>query len=93
MDSYEDIERLKANAIKAIEKLQQYSNIVGTVQEAEELVQHFFRLADEYERIYHNYEYCMDSLISIYEYAEINKDLILMSLIDTISDKLNIPND
>ena len=45
MDSYDDIKRLKANAIKAIEKLQQYSNIVGTVQEAEELVQNFFQIS------------------------------------------------
>lgn len=94
MDS-EDIEKLKETALKAIEVISKYKSTVGTIKEAQMLVQEFNHLCDEYDRISNNYEFCMEGLRSLYDYA-LTKEVIdetICSLITSIFNRLDIPED
>lgn len=84
----EEVEKLRKNAIKAINMLIEYRNTIGTVKEAKDYIKDHDRLSEDYFRISDNYIFFMEGLKQILSYAEEKEDEVLENLVITMFNKL-----
>ena len=90
----EEVEKLKEHAIELLNMLIEYRNSIGTVEDAQSLIEKHEVLLDEYTRIFDNYVFCMESLKQILVYAQESGNFLLENLISSIFDKLiPVPED
>ena len=90
----EEVEKLRKNAIKAINMLIEYRNTIGTVKEAKDYIKDHDRLSEEYFRVGDNYIFCMECLKQILSYAEEKEDEVLEQLVISMLEKLiPVPED
>lgn len=83
-----EVEKLRKNAIKAINMLIEYRNTIGTVKDAKDYIKDHDRLSEDYFRITDNYIFFMEGLKQIFSYAEEKEDEVLENLVITMFDKL-----